>query len=64
MHLCFPMKVEKVTNKDADTDDDLITVNNFFAHMIKELSVTKHGKEKQLIPPFHPMRSTTNLPRC
>ena len=64
MHLCFPMKIEKVTNKDADTDDDLITVNNFFAHMIKELSVTKHGNDKQLIPTFHSIRSTTNLPRC
>ena len=29
MHLCFPMKIKKATNKDADIDDDLITVNNF-----------------------------------
>ena len=41
MHLCFPMKIKKATNKDANIDDDLITVNNFFAHLIKEISVTK-----------------------
>ena len=29
MHLCFPMKIKKATNKDTDIDDDLITVNIF-----------------------------------
>ena len=29
MHLCFPMKIKKATNKDADIDYDLITVNSF-----------------------------------
>ena len=29
MHLCFSIKIKKATNKDADIDDDLITVNNF-----------------------------------
>ena len=27
---------------------DLITVNNFFAHWIKEISVTKYGTSKEL----------------
>ena len=52
MHLCFPMKIKKTTDKDADIDNDLITVNNFFAHLIKEISVTIYENDKQLIPTF------------
>ena len=35
-------------------DTDLITVNNFFAHVIKEKSVTKYGNDKDLITTFLP----------
>ena len=28
----------------------MITINNFFAHLIKEISITKYGNDKQLIP--------------
>ena len=52
MHLCFPMKIKKATDKDADIYNDLITVNNLFAHLIKEISVTNYGNDKQLIPTF------------
>ena len=54
MHLCFPMKIKKATYKDSDIDDDSLTVNIFFAHLIKEISVTKYGNDKQLIPAFSP----------
>ena len=36
IHLCFPITILKSSDKDADIDDDLITVNNFFAHLVKE----------------------------
>ena len=39
-HICFPMKIKKSTNIATDIDDDLITVNNLFAHLVKEISVT------------------------
>ena len=48
------MKIKKATDKDADIDSDLITVNNLFAHSIKEISVTNYGNDKQLIPTFSP----------
>ena len=48
------MKIKKATDETNDTDADLITVNNFFAHLIKEISVTKYGNNKQLIPTFSP----------
>ena len=54
IHICFPMKIKKATDKDADIDSDLITVNNLFAHLIKEISVTRYGNDKQRIPTFSP----------
>ena len=41
MRLCFPMKIKTPTNQDADIDDDLITVNNFFCALDKG---NKHNK--------------------
>ena len=32
----------------------MITVNNFFAHLVKEISVTKYGSDKELISTFSP----------
>ena len=31
-----------------------ITVNHFCAHFVKEISVTKCGSDKELIPAFYP----------
>ena len=52
IHLCFPMKIQKSANEANDIDGDLITVNNFFAHLIKEISITKYGSDKEPIPTF------------
>ena len=54
IHICFPIKVKNATDKDADIDSELITANNFFAHLIKEISVTRYGNDKQRIPTFSP----------
>ena len=32
----------------------MITVSNFFAHFVKEISITKYGSDKELIPTFSP----------
>ena len=52
IHICFAMKIKKSTNNSSDIDSDIITVNNIFAHFIKEISVRKSGSDKQLIPTF------------
>ena len=52
IHICFPMKIKKSSNATTDIDGDLKTVNNFFALLIKEISVTKYGSNKELIPTF------------
>ena len=52
IHICFPTKILKKSNRDSDIDSHMITVNNFFAHWVKEVSVTKYGSDKELLPTF------------
>ena len=52
IHLCFPMKIKKATNEANDIEGDLITVQKFFTHLIKEISITKNGSNKEVIPTF------------
>ena len=54
IHICFPIKIKKKTNKDAAIVSNMITVNNFFAHWIKEISITKYGSDKELPSTFSP----------
>ena len=54
IHICFPIKIKQKTNKDADIDSDMITVNNFFAHWVKEISAAKYGSDRELPPTFGP----------
>ena len=48
------MKIKNATDETDDINTDLITVSNFFAHLIKEISVTKCGNDNQLISTFSP----------
>ena len=48
------MKIKKRSDINADIDATLITVNNFFAHWIKEISITKYGTNKELTPTTTP----------
>ena len=41
IHICFPIKIKRKTNNAADIDADLITVNIFFAHWVKEISIRR-----------------------
>ena len=54
IHLCFPMKIKKFSNEAQDIDSALITVSNFFGHLVKEISRTKYRSDKELIPAFSP----------
>ena len=50
VQICFPMKIKKKSNVANDIDDDLITVNNFFAHWIKEIDIKKLGDDQPTLP--------------
>ena len=39
-----------MTDATAQIEANMMTVNNFFAHCIKEIDITKYGTTKQLIP--------------
>ena len=52
IHICFPIKILKSSDNTVDIDSDLITANNFFAHWVKEISITKYGSNKELPPTF------------
>ena len=54
IHICFPIKIFKKSNNSSNIDNDLITVNNFFAYWVKEISITKYGSDKELAPTFSP----------
>ena len=54
IHLRFLMKIYKSSNANSDIDADLITLNNFFTHLVKEISITRYGHDKQLVPTFLP----------
>ena len=59
IHICFPIKIKTKTNQALDIDADLITVNNFFAHFVKEISMIKYRSNKELI--FGITKSCTHL---
>ena len=54
IHICFPIKIKKSSNKNSDIDSDLITVKNFFGSWVKEISKAKYGSDKELTPTFSP----------
>ena len=54
MYICFPIKLKRITNPANGIDDNLITVNNFFAHFIKDISITRYGNDKQSLLTFSP----------
>ena len=54
IHICFSIKILKKSNNSLDIDDDMITVNNFFAHWVKGISITKYESDKELSPTFTP----------
>ena len=56
LHLCFPIKFKKETNVVLNLENDVITVNNFFTHWIKEINITKFSTTKSLIPTSTPMK--------
>ena len=50
VYLVFPMKIKKSFNVANDHVDDVITVNNFFPHRIKELDIKRYGDDIPILP--------------
>ena len=54
LHLCFPIRFRQLSNAAHNLDADIYPVNNFFAHWIREIDITKYGTNKSLIPTTTP----------
>ena len=52
MHLCFPMIFRTRANASEDTDPNIIPVNNFSAHWIREIKIKRLTDNLQIIPTF------------
>ena len=52
--ICFPIKIKNKSNKNVDIDSDMITVNNFFPHWVKQISITKYSSDKEIPSIFSP----------
>ena len=50
MHLCTPFQIKKKSNAANDVSDDLMIVNNFFAHFIKEIDTRRYGDDIRILP--------------
>ena len=49
LHLCFPIRFKKLSNIAHNLDADIYPVNNFFAHWMREIDITKYGINRSLI---------------
>ena len=50
VHIVFPLKIKKKTNNANDILATEITVNNFFAHWIKEIDIKRLGDDVPVLP--------------
>ena len=50
VHLVFPLKIKKKSNNSTNIDSTAITVNNFFAHWIKEIDIKRLGDDTPILP--------------
>ena len=50
VHIVFPLKIKKKTNVANDILATEITVNNFFAHWIKEIDIKRLGDNVPVLP--------------
>ena len=50
VHIVFPLKIKKKTNVANDILATEITVNNFFAHWIKEIDIKRLGDDIPVLP--------------
>ena len=50
MELVLPIQFTKSTNKTAKMSADLITVNNFFGHWIKDIDIRRYPDDTRILP--------------
>ena len=50
MHVCSPINIKSARDDNNDIAAGIITVNNFFAHWIKEIGTKSYGDDIPILP--------------
>lgn len=50
VYICLPIKIKGSANEENTIAANMITVNNFFAHRIKEIDIKHYGDDLQTLP--------------
>ena len=50
VHLCFPLKFKSEANNGNNLAANTVTVDNFFAHWIKEIDIKRYGDDIPILP--------------
>ena len=50
IHICFPIERKSKSDDDNEIPANTISVNNIFAHWIKEIDMKKYGDNLQILP--------------
>ena len=50
VHLVFPLKIKKKSNVASNIAATATSVNNFFAHWIKEIDIKRLGDDTPILP--------------
>ena len=50
IELCLPMTFRKKSNKAQPIDDNMIPVNNFFTHWVKDVNIKRYGGDIAILP--------------
>ena len=49
MCVVLPIQIKKKSDKTADNDGTLMTVNNFFCHWLKEIDIKRYPDEVRIL---------------
>ena len=50
IELCLPMTFRKKSNKAQPIDGNMIPVNNFFTHWVKDVNIKRYGDDIVILP--------------
>ena len=50
VYLCFPLKFQSAADNNSNLAATTVTVNNFFAHLVKEIDIKRYGDDITILP--------------
>ena len=50
VHICLPIRIKFKADNSNAIPTEILTVNNFFTHWLKESDIRKYGDDLQMLP--------------